>query len=314
MKKAINKFLTASLVLALLGCSSDDKVIDIVEAELQTGAFLRITNTTGGAINKNDTSSSASVTFEFDGQDPSELASVDVFLTYTDNDDTDGADESVGPLQLGPTLTPDDFEVSDFGLPITTVEYTLGDALTLFGLNASQITGGDRFTLEWTVTLTDGRTFGPGDANGNVSAVGGFYSSPYNYVSLVVCPPQPGVWTIDMEDTYGDGWQTSSGGGGSGITFELNDGTVFEVSLCSDYGPRPGCVEDPNDVAGSVPSQGTATITVPEGTSSMVATFPGDFYGEIAFTITSPTGNVLANYSPGSSAGPIDLDYCNDTF
>ena len=304
MKKVIYKYLSVLLVFGVTACASDDKVIDKVFDEVQTGAFLRIVSTTGGALNKNNPDSEASVTFEFDGQDADMLSKVDVFISYSDGGGADAVDDSFGPVQLGPSLTSDDFTTSSFGLPITTVSYTLAEALALGGLTTTDVFGGDAVTISFEVTLTDGRSFGVGSANGNVAAVGGFYSSPYLYKSLIVCPPAPGVWTIDMVDTYGDGWQTSSGGGGSGITFELNDGTVFEVSLCSAYGPRPGCTDDYY--------AGTAFVTIPEGTSSMVATFPGDYYGEIEFTITSPTGNVLADYPTGSPAGPINLDFCND--
>lgn len=305
MKKVIFKYLSVFVAIAITGCSSDDKTIDKVFDEVQTGAFLRFVSTSGGALNKNDVSSSASVTFEFDGQDASMLSSVDATITFIDNDDADGVQQSFGPIALG-SISKSEFTTSSFGLPEASFSYTLAEALAAGGLTASEITGGDRFILGFTVTLTDGRTFGPGSANGNVAAIGGFYSSPYAYTSLVVCPPQPGVWTIEMVDTYGDGWQTATGGGGPGITFALNDGTVFEVSLCSAYGPRPGCTDDYNS--------GTATVTIPVGTSSMVATFPGDYYGEIEFRITSPTGNVLADYATGSAAGPIDLDFCNDSF
>lgn len=305
MKKVIFKYLSVFVAIAITGCSSDDKTIDKVFDEVQTGAFLRFVSTSGGALNKNDVSSSASVTFEFDGQDASMLSSVDATITFIDNDDADGVQQSFGPIALG-SISKSEFTTSSFGLPEASFSYTLAEALAAGGLTASEITGGDRFILGFTVTLTDGRTFGPGSANGNVAAIGGFYSSPYAYTSLVVCPPQPGVWTIEMVDTYGDGWQTATGGGGPGITFALNDGTVFEVSLCSAYGPRPGCTDDYNS--------GTTTVTIPVGTSSMVATFPGDYYGEIEFRITSPTGNVLADYATGSAAGPIDLDFCNDSF
>lgn len=305
MKKVIFKYLSVFVAIAITGCSSDDKTIDKVFDEVQTGAFLRFVSTSGGALNKNDVSSSASVTFEFDGQDASMLSSVDATITFIDNDDSDGVQQSFGPIALG-SISKSEFTTSSFGLPEASFSYTLAEALAAGGLTASEITGGDRFILSFTVTLTDGRSFGPGSANGNVAAIGGFYSSPYAYTSLVVCPPQPGVWTIEMVDTYGDGWQTATGGGGPGITFALNDGTVFEVSLCSAYGPRPGCTDDYYS--------GTATVTIPVGTSSMVATFPGDYYGEIEFRITSPTGNVLADYATGSAAGPIDLDFCNDSF
>jgi hypothetical protein len=307
MKKVIYKYLSVILIFGLTGCSSDDKVIDKVFDEVQTGAFLRLTSTSGSSLNKADTSSSASVSFEFDGQDPSTLERVDFTISFTDNDSEDGAEESVGPLPIGTSLTAGDFTTSSFGLPSASVSYTLAEALSALGLTADQINGGDRFSLGLTVTLTDGRTFGPGSANGNVAAVGGFYSSPYQFNSLVVCEfaPTPGDWIVSMEDTYGDGWQTTTGNGGPGITITLNDGTVFEVGLCTPYEANDyDCVDDL--------SAGTAIVTIPAGTTSAVWNFPGDFYGEIIFEITSPSGNVVGGGGPGYPAGPIPLNLCNE--
>lgn len=300
MKKVIYKYLSGLMVFGVLACTSEDKVIDKVFNEVETGAFLRVVSTTGGALNKNNPASEASATIEFDGQEASLLSSVEVFITYADGLGADAVDDSFGPVPLT-TLSPSDFTTSSFGLPIATISYTLTEALALGGITPGDTFGGDAITMSWTLNLTDGRSFDSSTANGNIAAVGGFYSSPYQYKSLIVCPPAPGDWIIDMVDTYGDGWQTPTG---LGITFELGDGTVFEVGLCSAYGGRPGCTDDY--------WSGTAVVTIPEGTSSMVVNFPGDTYGEIEAVITSPTGNVVADIPAGTASGPIDIDFCND--
>lgn len=313
MKKVIYKYLSVLLVFGLTACASDDKVIDKVFNEVQNGAFLRFVETSGNSMNKANTASSASVTFEYDGLDPSTMSSVAITISFTDNDSEDGVAESAGPVTLT-TLSPSDFTTSEFGLPISSYEYTLAEALSALGLDADQINGGDVMTLGFNVTLTDGRTFGPGDANGNVSAIGGFYSSPYAYNSLIVCdfPPTPGVWTIDMVDTYGDGWQTNDGSGGDGLTITLNDGTVFEVGLCSPYGAAAGTFLGSGDCTPNDGSSGSATITIPAGATSAVWNFPGDAYGEIAFTITSPSGNVVGDFGTGTAAGTLALNLCNE--
>jgi hypothetical protein len=257
-------------------------------------------------MNKFDLSSSASVKFEFDGQDKSLLSSVTGTVTFIDNDKTDGVEQGFGPVSIG-TLSASEFTTSDFGLPEATFSYTLGDALVAGGLSVDDITGGDRFVLGLTVTLTDGRSFGPGDANGNVSALGGFYSSPYTYTSIVVCPPQPGTWTVEMGDTYGDGWQTP---GGNPLTFTLSDGTVIGASLC---GTAPGCVDGGGVAPYVTPDFGTFTFEVPAGTSTMATYFPGDTWGEISFKIISPTGKVMADYATGEApGGAISLPFCSD--
>jgi hypothetical protein len=309
MKKLMFKYLSVFLVAAITGCSTDDKTIDKVFDEVQTGAFLRLVSTEGNAMNKASVASSAAVTFEFDGQDASLLKSVDFTITFTDNDSEDGVNESVGPISIGNSLSAADFTTSEFGLPIASFSYTLAEALAATGLTADQINGGDRMTLGLSVTLTDGRTFGPGSANGNVAAVGGFYSSPYAFSSLIICdfPPTPGVWTVDMVDTYGDGWQTTDGDSGDPMTITLSDGTVFEVGMCSYWAPSPFECTPTEDYQSA-----TATFTIPSGISSAVWYFPGDRYGEIEFTITSPSGNVVGDFGTNTPAGVLALNLCKE--
>lgn len=125
--------------------------------------------------------------------------------------------------------------------------------------------------------------------------------------------PTPGVWTINMEDSYGDGWQTTTGDGGPGITITLSDGTVFEVGLCTPYeGSDYDCTGfdaayDPSDRQWL---SGTATIEIPEGIESAEWFFPGDNWEEISFSIVAPNGNTVAQGGLGTPAGPIEIDFC----
>jgi hypothetical protein len=114
-----------------------------------------------------------------------------------------------------------------------------------------------------------------------------------------------------MVDTYGDGWQTTTGGGGDGITVTLNDGTVLEVGLCSPYGSAAGTFLGSGDCTPNDGSTGTGTITIPVGTETADWFFPGDAYGEIDFEIVTPNGNVVGGYQ-GVDAGAITIDFCKD--
>lgn len=125
--------------------------------------------------------------------------------------------------------------------------------------------------------------------------------------------PTPGVWTINMEDSYGDGWQTSTGDGGPGITITLSDGTVFEVGLCTPYEASDfDCTgfDAPYDSENREWLSGTATIEIPEGIESAEWYFPGDNWEEISFSIVAPNGNTVASGEPGTEAGPIEIDFC----
>ena len=298
MKNIFKYTLGVALALVLGACESEEKVVDFVFDNTVNGAFLRITDFTGTSMNKGDTSSSASVTVEYAGQPDELLQSIDFSISYS------GVAGSKGPVALS-TVTPDQMGTGEFGNPNTSFSYTLADALSKLGMTVDQITGGDKFALNMTVNLTDGRSYGPGDANGNVGAVGGWYSSPYAFTSSVVCilPPTPGTWTIEMFDSYGDGWQTNVTSGGPGLQLITKEGVVLgEVGLCG--GGTYDCVDDP--------SEGVATIEVPAGTGLADWYFPGDVYGEISFTITSPSGNIVGSYGTGTPAGNLPVNYCNE--
>jgi len=79
----------------------------------------------------------------------------------------------------------------------------------------------------------------------------------YDFLRPAPCQPVPGIYTIEMIDSYGDGWQTNGGNGGNGIQVTL-DGEVIEVGMCSPHEALPyeGCVEGP--------SEATTFVEIPE--------------------------------------------------
>ena len=117
------------------------------------------------------------------------------------------------------------------------------------------------------------------------------------------CPILGGDWVIEMGDSYGDGWQTATNGGGPGLMVTLNTGEVFEVGLCTPYEANTyDCIAEF--------SFGTDVITFPDGVESAEWFWPGDFWGEISFDIFSPNGNLVASFGPGTPEGVLAIDYC----
>jgi len=145
--------------------------------------------------------------------------------------------------------------------------------------------------------LTDGRIYGAADAAGIIT--GGYWASPYKYNAALVCSPVPGDYTIDMHDSFGDGWQTNGGNGGNGITVTLTDAagseTVVEFGMCTPYGD--GSFLDTGDCSGTPARSGfndaSAVVTVPVGTTTAIWNNPGDNWGEISFEIYAPNGDLL---------------------
>ncbi len=217
---------------------------------------------------------------------PVEGASVEVQVQVTTAADTE---RSIA-LEVDPssTATADQYSISNLGIPagsfvgtvtISGIFETLPEeGARLLVLNLTDVSGSNDITLQ----------------NATLS------------VSLFrQCPsePTPGIWTITMEDGYEDGWQTTTDAGGPGLTCTLSTGEVFEFGLCTPY-------EEPSYDCTAEFGAGTATFTMPEGVESAEWFFPGDFWGEITFSIIAPNGNVVAAYGPGSPAGPVEIDFC----
>lgn len=136
-------------------------------------------------------------------------------------------------------------------------------------------------------------------------AFNGQISDAKNIVVQVVCNPKPGIYRVVMHDSYGDGWQTTNGDGGSGITVNI-DGKIVEIGMCNPYiASSFACVTGNGYEA-------EATVTLPVGTISAIWNFPGDYWGEISFEIYAPGGTkVFASGASGElKKGQIPIVVC----
>ncbi len=229
-----------------------------------------------------------------------------MYVRFTDTTiEEGGTDFSAAEVAAG-TIPRANFTLGSRGLPQTSYSIGLETMQSLLGLTGDQVNGGDVFRIRFELVLIDGRTYSLADNTATLT--GTFFASPFAYNATVVCPPvapTPGTWTINMQDSYGDGWQTDNANGGAGLTVTLSDGTVFEVGLCSPY-----LASDFTCTPGA--SSGTATIDIPADAGLSEWFFPGDFYGEISFQIITPNGNTVADIAPGAAAGVVAINFCVD--
>jgi len=306
--KLLYGFILTSLVV-LVGCQEGDNVFDqIVEAESR-GAILRTVNVISNEIPIGSADSNFSVEAEIQDQENGALVqAVEVWVGFTDNSVADGGTNFSTAEVLATTLDPSSFTIGEFGLPRFTYTITLPELVAALPIADSTVDGSDVFTVRFELVLVDGRRFSAADNSGTLT--GSFFSSPFLYSATVVCPPKPptpGVWTVEMQDSYGDGWQpTTSSGGGPGLVVTLSDGTIFEIGLCTPY-------EAPGYDCTAGDSAGTATFTVPAGlTGAADFNFRGDFWGEMSFQIITPNGNTVADLPASTPAGSIAIDFCKD--
>jgi len=286
-------------------CQDSENTIDTV-LDYETGAILRTISVDSQLLNASDPNSLFSVTIEEqDEQDGGLLQEVRVLVELRDLT-TDFTTPATGEV-LVQTIPASEFSTGPVGLPRTQVNMAFGDAAAALGLPLDPETGynpGDIFVVKLELVLTDGRVFGASSAAGIIT--GGFFSSPFQYNALLTCSPMSGDYTINMFDSYGDGWQTtSSGDGGEGLTIDM-DGVVTSVAMCSQWGSF--------DFECTPTSDGytaTTTVNIPAGTQSAIWNFPGDVYGEISVQIIAPNGVVAYESETGATiVGLLPIAVC----
>jgi hypothetical protein len=305
MKRYSNKLIMTVLggsALLFTACQEGDNVIDEINDNETRGAVLRTVNVISSEIPFDNPDGFFSVEAEIQTQeDGDNVDFVEVYVGFRDN--TGGTDSR--DQVLHETITPDEFYIGEFGYPRFTNEVTLSGFKTTLGLSDAQVNGGDQFEIRYEIVLNDGRRYSFGDNTNTIT--GSFFSSPFLYTADLVCEPigpAPGEYTVNMQDSFGDGWQTTTGDGGPGLTLTLSTGEVFEFLVCSDYEANANC--------SGGGSSGSKTVTVPAGVESAEWSFPGDFYGEISFQIIHPSGATIADVGTGASAGPVLINYCFD--
>jgi len=286
--KIIVILLISSIVT--LSCSTDDKTLDNVLDNIERGAILRTTNsaTTYNFFDTNDSFFKFEVGVEVQDVENGELASeIRMYQSFIDNTD-DGTDNSKAEVLVS-TVPASALGTSANGLPEFNTTILLSEALTLNGLSAGQYNGGDQFFYRFELELTDGRVF-TNVVGGTVSG-GSFFTSPFAYTVGIKCVPVipfAGDYTLDLKDSYGDGWD------GAFITV-----TIDGVSTDYDAGDGSGLVH---------------IVTVPDGTASLVFEYTsGSFEGEHSYVITFTNGVdtvIAAEDGPGPDVGTIFLNIC----
>jgi hypothetical protein len=286
MKKQLNKIVLLLLsVIVISSCESDDKVIDQVFDGISYGAVLRKIEITSGSYNLSDLNSAFSIIVEEQDEEYGALLSeVDVYVSKGGNE------------ALAKTVPASAFTIGDKGLPVAEISVTLGESITALGLGSNYGVG-DEFTIRLSVKLTDGREFSASSVSGSIE--GSYFASPFVYTSAILCTPKPGDYVVDMQDSYGDGWQ----GDGIKVTFDggPRDGEEVFIDMLSSGSGGPACCSW---------TESTETLNVPEGTVGFAWEYTGDIFpGEVSFQIYAPDGSLLGSYA-AIGAGSLTILNC----
>jgi hypothetical protein len=282
MKNRILKLMTFSVAIFMVACQESDNAIDAVFDGTTKGAIIRTVSLNSGEFNSYDLNSAFDVDIEVqDEQNGGLMEKVNVYLGFK------------GTEVLATSLTASSFTTGPFGLPRANIRVTLSEAVSALGLSSSQYTGGDALPVRLELVLTDGRVFSGDDASGSLQ--GSYFSSPFKYNTVIKCIPTsavPGIYTIAMVDSYGDGWN------GASVDVTI-DGTTTSYTVTADQG-----------------SNATHVVTIPAGASTMSFAYTnGAWDSEASYVITytkldGTSPQTALSDGPSSAGGTKVLSVC----
>ena len=149
------------------------------------------------------------------------------------------------------------------------------------GITLDQLALGDDFQIRYEIITADGRIVTTDEGGTEYFDV----IATTECIQLNLDTPVPGEYTIEFEDSFGDGWD------GAFISVEI-DGSSTNYTL------EGG-------------SSGTSSFTVPEGATSLVLTYTDGLYEEEhSYTIVDPNDNDAFADGPNPNVGVIPIKVC----
>lgn len=173
-------------IMAFTACEEKERNFpEFGDDDVATGAFARRIDGVNGIFDFfNPAGSEIDFTVEFyDINQGRDVAEYNWTATHIDNT---GAGNNTGPVSIL-DIPASSFVVNDFGLPSTTIRFTLQGALDALGLTTADINGGDNIRFEATIVMNDGRTFTRFNSDANVIA-GASFLGTFIIDQPIICP------------------------------------------------------------------------------------------------------------------------------
>ena len=277
IKNTISKLLLLSGLALFIRCEDPDNAIYTVLEDYTNGAVLRTKADPLNNFQFNSSEKDQEFYVRIEQQDEENGDLLDYVAVYLK------LSSSVAGVSIPETeamrLEASDFSKNDNGLNEGVVRLDLNRALQALGASDTQYNGGDAITVRLELVLTDGRTFSSDDATGSLQ--GSYFSSPYAYNAIIKCipaSPKAGTYVVDMQDSYGDGWN----GGAIIVTI---DGTALPP-ITIDSG-----------------SSGSGSFDVPAGASVLSVQYSsGSWDSEVTFQISRNNETIFTD-GPNPAAG-----------
>lgn len=185
-----NWLIPAMMSLLALACKTD-MVSKLDAKDFENGGYMRTVmpypagNTTFNVSKANMSGTKMEFVAEAVTANQGELfSSYDLTIKFVDTTPANGT-ATTGTLPLKTIAAAAFTKDATTGYPRATITVTGAEALTATKLTAADIANGDRFEINGTMKLTDGKSFSAGNTGANITG-GAFYSSPFFYRLNVV--------------------------------------------------------------------------------------------------------------------------------
>jgi hypothetical protein len=189
--KLLNKTNIAfCLGLVMFSCSDDNThpydQSDILASQDVTG-FVRLNKVESSEVNLNDfDNSSIDLQLEaFDSENGALLQDVEFTVAFIDNTPENGTNNiEAMPLAIFPASM---WSRGDNVLPTITTSFDIPAIMQVLSISTADIYAGDVLRFEWTLNLTNGKSFNRHNQSGSLSSWP-FYNAPSLVDIEVVCP------------------------------------------------------------------------------------------------------------------------------
>lgn len=292
MKTFLSKIAILAALTFIVGCSDTETFVDEVFDNTTRGTVLKTVENSANLEFVVGGESLVTFGVEVIDQRDQDFDRIDIYMSFFDNQtESDDPDNNSKDEELLRSFPKGSLNMNG-EYPVLNFELTLQEVEDFFNLTDDDYTGGDRINLRLELIMNDGRVFTSTNLN-NVVSGGAFYRSPFQYNVNFVCPadvPSFGTWTVDMQDSWGDGWN----GGTLLVTLDGDTEIVLEF--------LDGATK-------------TETFEVPSSTETISIVYTGgSFDEEVTFQITAPNGNQVVDQGVNP---PVDIeliDYCDRSY
>ena len=201
-------FIYITLIALVVSCSKEfssdeyggyEMMTDFMLSEYEQGAALRQISKSGEF--QAATPGTSVVNWTFEPHDPESGAltqNVEMYLSYNS-----------GAEMLYSTVSRSEMTEGPVGLPRFDVSLSLNAALGAMGV--SSFSGNDVVNVRFQLNLTNGKSYSRSSVTGSMTQ--SYFRSPFLYPLIIGCRfdanntgSVAGIYTINGQDSYGDGW------------------------------------------------------------------------------------------------------------